>query len=482
MSGQEQDPLSFEVFKPVGPDEHGRRKVHPLTPVIQAVRWWPAVLVAAITLPGQMEVSVGGQVVLAGAGVLVLMTSLAVFWNYLEWQRLSFWFDEDGDLRVQSGVLTKQERRLQVSRLQSVDVLQPLLARLAGLAEVRIEVAGAGDSRQNLQFLTLAEANALRNEVIARSAGVRHDAEEAPETLLAKVPPGDLVLSLILRLETALLLLATALLVTTTLLTAGPAGLVFVLIGGVPIFGVFAQFSRYYDFTVAESPDGLRLRHGLLQRTRQTVPPGRVQAVGFVQPILWRKRNWVRVRLNIAGAASGSQGSGDQSYTENVLLPVAPWPVALAIVGRVLPGVDILSIPLEPAPERSRKRAWIQWRQLAVGWTDDVFISRGGRITQHWEVVPHARTQSVRITQGPWQRSLGLASLHVDSTPGAVKITAHHRDAGEVRRIAQEQADRAAVARAADRSTRWAAPTEPVDVPPQSTAVDVLPADPPGSD
>jgi putative membrane protein len=476
----EQDPLSFEVFKPVGPDEHGRRKVHPLTPVIQAVRWWPAVLVAAVALPGQMEVSVGGSVVAIGAGVLVLITSLAIFWNYLEWQRLSFWFDEDGDLRVQSGVLTKQERRLQVSRLQSVDVLQPLLARLAGLAEVRIEVAGAGDSRQNLQFLALADANALRNEVIARSAGVRHDAEEAPETLLAKVPPGDLVLSLVLRLETALLLLATAFLVTVTLITAGPAGLVFVLIGGVPIFSVFAQFSRYYDFTVAESPDGLRLRHGLLQRTRQTVPPGRVQAVSFVQPILWRKRDWVRVRLNIAGAASGSQGSGDQSYTENVLLPVAPWPVALAIVGRVLPGVDIMSIPLEPAPERSRKRAWIQWRQLGVGWTDDVFISRGGRITQHWEVVPHARTQSVRVTQGPWQRSLGLASLHVDSTPGAVKITAHHRDAGEVRRIAQEQADRAAVARASDRSVRWAAQTDTAapDVPPESTAIDVLPADP----
>ncbi len=482
----ERDPLSFEVFKPVGPDEHGRRRVHPLTPVVQSLRWWPAALVAAVTLPAQMEVSVGGGAVLVGLAGIVLITAVAIGWNYLEWQRLSFWFDDDGDLRVQSGVLTKQERRLQVSRLQSVDVLQPLLARLAGLAEVRIEVAGSGDSRQSLQFLTLAEANALRNEVIARSAGVRHDAEEAPETLLAKVPPGDLVLSLLLRLETSLLLLMTVLLVVVTLTTAGPAGLIFVVIGGVPIFGVFAQFSRYYDFTVAESPDGLRLRHGLLQRTRQTVPPGRVQAVGFVQPVLWRRRGWVRVRLNIAGAASGNQGSGDQSYTENVLLPVAPWPVALAIVGRVLPGVDIMSIPLVPAPDRSRKRAWIQWRQLAVGWNDEVFVSRGGRIVERWEVVPHARTQSVRVTQGPWQRSLGLASLHVDSTPGAVKITAHHRDAGEVRRIAQEQSDRAAAARAADRSLRWAAPTgdptapsaeadaaEPSDV---STGTTVLPA------
>ena len=222
-----------------------------------------------------------------------------------------------------------------------------------------------------------------------------------------------------------------------TLSTAGVAGVGFLLLGGIPLFNVFAQFSRYYEFTVAESPDGLRLRHGLLQKTRQTVPPGRVQAVGFVQPFLWRKRGWVRVRLNIAGASTSAQGSGDQSFTENVLLPVAPWPVALAIVGRVLPGVDIMAIPLIPAPERSRRRAWIQWRQLAVGWTDEVFITRSGRITERWDVVPHARTQSVRVTQGPWQRSLGLASMHVDSTPGR---GAHHRPPPRRRRGAPARA------------------------------------------
>jgi putative membrane protein len=286
---------------------------------------------------------------------------------------------------------------------------------------------------------------------------VRHDIAEAPENVLVRVPPGDLVISLLLRAETWLLLAASILLLATTLWTNGVSGIGFLLVGGIPVFQVFTQFTRYYDFTVAESPDGLRLRHGLLQKTRQTVPPGRVQAVGFVQPFLWRRRGWVRVRLNVAGASSSTQGSGNETYTENVLLPVAPWSVALAIVARVLPGVDLQSIPTIPAPERSRRRAWIQWRQLAVGWDDQVFITRGGRITERWDVVPHARTQSVRVTQGPWQRSLGLASMHVDSTPGAVKITGHHRDADEARRLAQEQADRASVARAGDRSLRWVA-------------------------
>ncbi len=47
--------------------------------------------------------------------------------------------------------------------------------------------------------------------------------------------------------------------------------------------------------------------------------------------------------------------------------------------------------------------------------------------------------------------------MHVDSTPGAVRITAHHRDAAEARVIAQAQADRASLARASDQTLRWVA-------------------------
>jgi putative membrane protein len=429
--------------------------VHRLTPFVQGIAWWPAGLVAAVTLMAQLDVHIGSGGLLVGVLGLVAITLLGTAWNYLQWQRLTFWFDDDGDLRVDSGLVSRNERRLQLSRLQAVDVLQPLLARIAGLAEVRVEVAGSGDSKVALQFLTLAEATALRNEILARSAGVRHDAEEAPESILVKVPADDLVTSLLMRADTFGLLILTVALITVTVLTQGTVGLLLLVTGGIPIFQVFAQFSRYYDFTVAESPDGRRLRHGLLQTTRQTVPPGRVQAVGFVQPFLWRRKDWVRVRLNVAGVSTHTQGQGDESYTENVLLPVAPWPVALAIVSRILPGVDLTRVDWVPAPQRSRRRAWIQWRQLAVAWDESVFITRSGRITERWDVVQHARTQSVRVTQGPWQRHLDLASMHVDSTPGAVRIKGHHRDAREARALAEQQADRAAVARAGDTSLRW---------------------------
>ena len=63
-----------------------------------------------------------------------------------------------------------------------------------------------------------------------------------------------------------------------------------------------AGSSAEYDWTVGESPDGLRLDHGLLDRAHETVPPGRVQTVRIVEPLLWRRRGWVRVELEIAGA------------------------------------------------------------------------------------------------------------------------------------------------------------------------------------
>ena len=457
MSGSAPDPFATALIRPGRSRPDGRRKVHPLTPFVHGLRVAPVIVVIGISLVTQGRHEGDGAAVLITLAVALASALVLSGFHYLAWRRLTFWFDADGDLRVDSGVLTRQERRLQLSRLQSVEVVAPLLARLVGLAEVRVETAGSAHSKAVLQFLTTAEAQDLRNEIVARAAGVRPDAGEAPEQVLVTVPPGDLVASLLMRGTTVLLLLLTVGVIIPTVIAAGPAALGLVVLGGVPIFTVFSEFSSYFGFTIARSDDGLRLRHGLLRTAHQTVPPGRVQAIGFVQPLLWRRRDWVRVRINVAGM-SRDGGSGEKAYTEHTLLPVAPWPVARAVVAHVLPGVDLESITFESAPTRSRWRAPIQWHRLGVGWDDKVLVTRRGRVTRHWAVMPHARTQSVRVTQGPWQRAVGLASVWFDSTPGPVKVVALHRDAAQAQELALAQARRASTARAADRITRWAQP------------------------
>lgn len=438
-------------------DATGRRRVHPITPIVHGVSVIPVAVILVLAF-GLGAVTRFGAWGIPGAilGVLALAT-LVAGWKYLEWRNTWFWFDEDGDFRVDSGVLTKQQRRLQLSRLQTVDVAQPLFARIFSMAEVVVEVAGSKDSRVRLQYLPLEQARALRNEVLARAAGLRHDVGEAPEAPIVTVAPRDLALSLMLRTVTAGLLLLTAVIVVGTVLSSGWGGLALALVtGGLPIVIVVAEFIKYFNFTASQSPDGLRLRFGLAKTETRTVPPGRVQAIEYVEPLLWRRQGWVRLRVNIAGVGH-EDSNGNQE--ETLLIPVATRDVADDLVARVLPGLALDDLTWHEAPGRSRRRSPIQWRRLAVAWDGAVLVTRRGRVTRRLAVIPHARTQSVRLTQGPWERALDLASVHVDSTPGPVQVSALHLDAGQARSIADEQVERAGAGRAADRSTRWAAPS-----------------------
>lgn len=430
------------------------RRTHPVTPWVHAARILPLAVLIGIGIAAR---SLGSIPLVSGlVGIVVFAVLLAAVTagvQFLAWQRFLYWFDAEGDLRVSSGILTKTQRRLQLSRLQDVEVVQPLLARLFGMAQVTVSVAGVGDSNAAIRYLTLADAQSLRNEVIARAAGLHPQSGEAPQRPLVTVPTRDLVVSLLLRGSTVVAVAATLFVVVVTVMTAGPAGLALLLLGGIPVIAVFGEFAKYYNFTVAESPDGLRIRSGLLQVASETIPPGRIQAVEFTQSILWRRRDWVRVRMNVAG----TQTSGDDQNqsNEHVILPVAPYDVALAVVAHVLPGVDARAVPLAPAPPRAARRAWIQFHQLGVGHDERVLVTSRGRFVNRLTAVPHARSQSVRVTQGPWERALELASVHVDSVPGPVKIEILYRDAAEARSIALAQNDRALRALQEGGTARW---------------------------
>jgi putative membrane protein len=100
------------------------------------------------------------------------------------------------------------------------------------------------------------------------------------------------------------------------------------------------------------------------------------------------------------------------------------------------------------------------WRFQVAGADSRVFVTRRGRWTRRTDVVPHGRLQSVRLSQGPLQRRLGLATVHVDPTPGPARPTAAHRDAGEARRLLDREVLAARSARAAAPPERWMLPPE----------------------
>lgn len=416
------------------------RRTNPLSPLVQAA---PAIPVAALFFigPGAGVAERTGVplVILAVVGAVVGYAAFAAV-AWVSWWRRTFWIDDDGDLRMDSGLLQRSARRLQLSRLQSVDIVAPFLARLAGLVEVRVEVAGSGDSRILLRYVTRSEADELRGRIL-ELARREASAQQEPSTALAAVPGGRLLAGLLLRSVTAGLLLATALLLMITAITQGPAGIVLALVtGGLPILSVVTEFLANYGFRVSRVPEGLRIRRGLLTTQSRTIPPDRVHAVSIVSPLLWRRWDWVRVTVTIAGV------QGDEARPD-VLIPVAPRAEALQLVAEVLPEVDVDALPFVSAPSRARWRSPLAWRSLACAITPQVIATRSGRLTLRTSMAPHARVQSVRVTQGAWERRLGLASVHADVAPGPVELSGRHLAEDRVGSLAREETDRMRQAR-----------------------------------
>ncbi|MGY0485861.1 PH domain-containing protein [Streptomyces sp. WG-D5] len=426
------------------------RRLHPVTPLRRA--WAPI----AILLGWAVHDMDQAQRQLAQLTATTLLLGLAVLvpaaalYGFLTW-----WFTHfavtDTELRIRTGLLFRRTAHIRLDRLQAVDVTQPLLARFVGVAKLKLDVVGA-NKKDELAFLGEREARDLRAELLARAAGFApesaRDVGEAPARPIAHTPPRMLAVALLLTGGPWAMVLAAF--VVPTVLWFVTHNLWTVIAVAVPLAGgaftnSAGRFIKEYDWTVGESQDGLRIDHGLLDREHETVPPGRVQTVRIVEPLLWRRRGWVRVELHVAGSSN------------TVLVPVAPRERAEDVVARILPGVAVPK-PGEfaRAPRRGRWCVPVWWRGYGVAVTETVFAARHGLLQRHLSLVPHAKVQSVRVTQGPWGRYWRVADLHLDT--GANKtVTARLRDAQEAAELLRAQADRSRTGRRDARPDRWMA-------------------------
>ncbi|MFF1764942.1 PH domain-containing protein [Streptomyces sp. NPDC058249] len=457
------------------------RRLHPVTPFRRA--WAPVAVIAgwAVHDPNQAQEQLTRLTTTALLLGLAVIVPGAALYGFLGW-----WFTHfavtDTELRIRTGLLFRRTAHIRLERLQAVDITQPLLARVAGVAKLKLDVVGT-DKKDELAYLGEGEARALRAELLARAAGfapeTAHEVGEAPVRQLLHVPARVLAVSLVLTGATWGSLAAA--LVVPPLLWFATHSVWTVLATGVPLLGAagassVGRFVGEYDWTVGESPDGLRIDHGLLDRTHETVPPGRVQTVRIVEPLLWRRRGWVRVELDVAGSSN------------SVLVPVAPREVAESVVEGVLAVVTVppplsssaspLSASASPlsasAPALSaslssalpsslsrppRRAGWcvpFWWRGYGLAVTDTVFAARHGLLRRSLSLVPHAKVQSVRVTQGPWERFKRLADVHVDTGAGKT-VTARLRGAGEAAALLEAQADRSRTGRREARPDRWMA-------------------------
>lgn len=522
----DREPDTFDDLGPDSPEALEWRRVHPITPL---VRGWAVVGAALVILGQQSLDGGprGGLVALVSSEywwtLLVALAAVAlVGWGYsaLAWRMTTFAVGPE-TVHLRRGILFRQQRHARLDRLQSVDIRQPLVARFFGLCELTLETAGGTDSGVAIGFLKGSDADELRAELLARAAGLKvgrtspaahpgpgavaggpvtaggphggatvedaavQDAAgqvagqeapangpvapvslEAPQIPVLTVPLGRLIASVV-RSGAMITLVLWALAVLVVMIVTGEWAVISATLPAVLGAGgyLFGRLTGEFDFRVAISPDGVRLRHGMLETRSQTIPPGRVQAVRLVQSVLWRGRDWWRVQVNVAGYG------GENEEKNSVLLPVGTRDEALTVLSLVLPdlGVDeprrILDAGLDgdsrtesayvTAPRRTRILDPVAWRRNGFTVTGRALLLRRGRMVKVLDVVPHERTQSLGLSQGPWQRRLGVASFQVHSTEGPVHPEVPHLDAADAARLMAEQALRARTARAAAGPERW---------------------------
>lgn len=489
------------------------QRVHPVSPL---VRGWIAVLailyffgqnwIENIFNSGDQSGDEGGWSFTPGlvwvivGGIAILLLIMGAF--FLSWYFTKYQVTER-HVNVNSGVVFRQQRQARIDRVQAIDIVQPLLARIFGLAELKFEVADAGSTAMRLAFIKIDDAKALRNDILARAAGLKQDrapasdasasgndggghrpdpvpagtkaaslvrhpgTPEAPERVVAVVPPKRLIAATLLSPWVGFTVLAVVGGIIATIASHGEFTLLYLIpffIGVVP--ALWGQFNQGYNFRAAMGADGLRLSYGLLDTRHQTVPPGRVQAVMVTQGFIWRRFGWHKVVVNVAGYG----GQGEDATLRSTLLPVGTRQDVLNVLGIVLPDPGTIR-PAElvdagiagegsaegftTSPRSARWLSPFAYRRQGFAVTDTALFSRAGVLIHSLVIVAHERIQGILLTQGPLNRRLGLTGIQLCTTDGPIspRVKQMGLDAG--RELFMTQADRAATARRLNDRDHW---------------------------
>jgi putative membrane protein len=417
-------------------------RLHPLSPLVRLGRAAISLVwVFALATVDSHESHSHSYLPDIGIAALLFLLGL-ISWAVTTWS-------VHGDvLEVATGLIRRKVVRLPLSRVQAVDVVEPWLARLFGLAEVRVRSGSGATGDARLQYLKQADAISVRNAVMALAHGLPDSTPEAVSWPLERIDNRVLVVST---------LASRAVLVPAVLLAgAGVAASVgqpvvaslLGLYGAVTCFGVGRRVANMWGFSVSEAPDGLRVQTGVGSRSGETIPISRIQALRHAEPFLWRARGWRSLSVHLAGGVSHRRNQ-PRGPVRRALFPAGTSsqidPLLLRVIGRTaIAGVK--------PPARARWRAPLSYHFRCAGHDGVIASSSWGRISRRTELIPLAKVQSVRYSQGPLSRALGLATVRLDAAGREAVVSFEFFDANEARRLLDELVAACAAARASART------------------------------
>jgi len=351
------------------------------------------------------------------------------------------WRIESGTLHITTGLVRRRVTQVPLSRIQSIDVVRPGAARLFGLAELRVRTGGAHDGDARLAYLAGEQAEALRVHLLDLSRGRAEALDYGDDRLLAAVDNRRLVIALLLRGETLIPLPAVVVLIMAAVWMArsGTRSSLFAtaLVVAVGLAtGLSRELNSQLGYEVAEAPEGLRVRGGLIGTVIETIPRHRIQAVQRIEPLWWRPLGWVRLQADVAGGQRRRGEDRAASRQFRTLLPVATRSQATALLANLLPGPA--TGPGTAPPTRARLKAPLRYHFLSAGVAGGRARAGSGRLRRVTTWVPLSKVQSVRWVQGPVQRRLGLATVNLDVAGRRAGLSVRDREWEEAVKLAED--------------------------------------------
>jgi putative membrane protein len=418
-------------------------RLHPLSPLIRTGRHLVTLGILVLLLIFFNHSGNGDDFISDGVVVGIALIAGVISWLVTRWQVA------DGVLRIETGLIRRQSLRFPLSQVQAIDVVQTGLARVFGLAELRLRMAGADSSGGRLACLPLADAERLREQLLAMGHAAERQAASAavpprPERVLFRVQSERLAGAIILSRPGAYAGTAIVVVILVIALTGKPGIIVpFLVFGFGIVTSVWRQFNTEFGTAVAEAPDGLRLRSGLVQTAAETIRPGRVQAVRIVEPLLWRAFGWCRLEVDVAGPRQRRENRSEGQRLR-ALIPVGSRADADRMLGELL---NSPPRPTHPAPVGARVKTLLSYHFLAWAGDDRYVVASRGRICRKTTWVPLEKVQSIRWVQGPWQRRLRLATIRLDVAGRRVTASIQDRGVAEADELLARLPDLAGAAR-----------------------------------
>ncbi|QEG22430.1 PH domain-containing protein [Mariniblastus fucicola] len=320
----------------------------------------------------------GNYVFIGIAAVIFVLSIVAATVRYLT-LRYSI---QNGELAVQSGLLFRRLRKIPTSRIQNIDLVQNVLHRMFGVAEVRVETASGTEPEATLRVLSLKQVEQLRAKVksaaksdanvpaipgIADSEG--ESTTESTATELLRIPISWLVKAglssnrgmvlvgfmfgiyyqnlpdddrdfrnvrdriegmsnIIPDLGDGLQFWAVWTVATLALLLL------------IRILGVGWFILRFFGYQLTQQGDDFKISCGLFTKVSATVPVKRIQFISIHRSMIMRWLGLASIRIETAGGAGKNSEDATTTVSKRWFVPVVPESKLTELMNVIRPQLD----------------------------------------------------------------------------------------------------------------------------------------------